>query len=43
MTQWVLNLNGDIVPRKTMCKLTADELLPESEVKKRTDFDAAIK
>ena len=43
MAQWVLKLNGEIFPRKTMRNLTDDYLLHESEVKKHSDFDAAIK
>ena len=43
MAQWVLKLNGDIVPRKTMRKITAGELVRESEVKINADFDASIK
>ena len=43
MSQWVLKLNRDIVTRKNLSKLTTDELVCESEVKKRADFDAAIK
>ena len=43
MAQWVLKLNGDIVPRRTMHKLTADEIVRESEVNKCAGFDAEIK
>ena len=35
--------NGEIVPRRTMRKITADELVRKSEVNKRAGFDAAIK
>ena len=38
MAQWVLKQNGQIVPRQTMQKLTQDELVRESEVKKRDGF-----
>ena len=43
MSEWVLKLKGQIVPRRTMRKLTKDELVRDSELKKRSDFDAAIK
>ena len=43
MSQWVLKFNGQIVPRRTMQKLTKDELVRDSELKKRSDFDAAKK
>ena len=43
MTQQVLRQNGEIFPRRTMRKLTPDELVRESEVKKRHDFATAIK
>ena len=43
MAQWVLKNNGQIVTRRKMRKLTQDELIRESEIKKRDIFDAAIK
>ena len=43
MLQWVLKLDGEIVPCQTMRKLTTGELVCESEVMKRADFDAATK
>ena len=43
MLQWVLKLNGQIVSRRTMRKLTKDELMCLSEIKKRSEFDSAIK
>ena len=43
LLQWVLKQHGKIVPRQTMRKLTPDELLCESEIKKREVFDSAIK
>ena len=43
MAQWVLKQNGKIVPRRTMRKLAQDELIRESETKKRDGFDAATK
>ena len=43
MAQWFLKLNGDIVPRQTMRKLTSDELVCKSEVKQSANSDAAIK
>ena len=42
MAQWVLKY-GKIVPRQTMRKLTQDELVRESEIKKRDGFYAEIK
>ena len=42
MVQWVLKSNGQIVPRQTMRKLTADKLVRESEVKKHADLTDAI-
>ena len=36
-------MEGEIVPCQTMRKLTTGELVCESEVMKRADFDAAIK
>ena len=43
MSQWVLKQNGQIVPRRTMWKLTPEELVHESEIRKRSNFDKAIK
>ena len=43
MLQWVINQHGQIVPRRTMRKLTPDKLLRESEIKKREVFDYAIR
>ena len=43
MAQWFLKSNVQIVPQWTMQKLTADELVRESEVKKRADLTEAIK
>ena len=43
MAQWFLKQNGKIVPRQKMRKLTQDELVRESEIKKWDGFDAAIK
>ena len=43
MSQWVLKQNGQIVPRRTMRKLTPEELVRESEIRKRSNFDKAIK
>lgn len=37
------NVVALIVPRRTMRKLTPDELVRDSQVKKRSDFDAVIK
>ena len=45
MTQWILRTNGEIVPRRTINKLTAAQLAPsnEVEVRKRAIFDAEIR
>jgi len=45
MCQWVLQMNGKVVPRRTLRKLTPHELSESnvSEVKKRADFDEAIR
>ena len=43
MSQWVLKQHGKIVPRQNMRKLTPDELLRESEIKKHKVFHSAIK
>ena len=43
MSQWVLKQHGKILPRRTMRKLIPDELLRDSEIKKRKVFDYAIK
>ena len=43
MTQWILKQNGQIVPRRTMRRLTAEEMTRDSEVLKRKNFNEAIK
>ena len=45
MCQWVLQQNGQIVPRRTLRRLTADEASPLNtvEVQKRSQFDSAIR
>ena len=43
MTQWVIKKNGQIVPHRTMRRLTPNELLRDLEVKKRAEFDGAAK
>ena len=44
MTQWVLKQNCQVVPRRTLRKLTAEQLAPSNEVgqQKRVIFDAEI-
>ena len=42
MVQWFLKSNGHVVPRRTLRKLTTDEIVRDSEVKKRADFTEAI-
>ena len=45
MAQWVLQRNGEIVPRRTLRRLTAHELslANETEARKRAAFDDAIR
>ena len=43
MTQWVLNINGQAVPRRSLRLLWPDELSSEVEIAKRAAFDAQIK
>ena len=43
MTQWVLKQNGHIVPRRTMRHLTPEEWAWETEIKKRSEFNDAVK
>ena len=42
MAQWVLEANGQVVPRCTVCLLHADELHSPQDIKKRDIFDALI-
>jgi hypothetical protein len=45
MCQWVLQINGQIVPRRTLRRLTRDEASPfnKAEARKRAAFDDAIR
>ena len=43
MTQWVIKQNGQIFPRGTMRRLTPEEWAQEIEIKKRLEFNDAIK
>ena len=43
MTQWILNINGQVAPRRYLRKLCQYELIKETEISKRSAFDAAIK
>ena len=43
MTQWVLKQNGQIVPRRKMRRLTPVKWAREIEIKKRSEFNDAIK
>ena len=43
MTQWVLKRNGKIVPRRKMRRLAPEEWAREIEIKKRSEFNNAIK
>ena len=44
MTQWCLNSNGKVVPRRTFKRLTDDQLAPSNavEIEKRADSDNNI-
>jgi hypothetical protein len=44
MAQWILKENGKVVPRRTLRRLTPDELSPSNEVEseKRSQFNVAI-
>ena len=43
MTQWVLNINGKVVPRRSLHRMRPDELSSEVYIAKQTNFDAQIK
>ena len=43
MAQWCLKMNVFIVPRRILRKLRPAEWAKESEIRKRQEFDAAIK
>ena len=45
MCQWLLQQNGQVVPRRTLRRLRSEELTitNETESNKRADFDADIK
>ena len=45
MTQWVLMKNGQVVPWRTLRKLTAEQLKPSNEIEqqKHAVFDADIR
>ena len=43
MTQWVIKQNGQIVPQRTMRRLTPEEWAREIEIKKRSEFNDEIK
>ena len=43
MSQWVLNRQGNIIPRQTLRKLTSSEMISEIEINKRKEFDECIK
>ena len=40
MTQWVLNINGKIVPRRSLRLLRPNELSSDVEISNRDSFDA---
>ena len=42
MAQWVLNSNGNVVPRRTVQPLTVDERHSPTEQRKRETFDVLI-
>ena len=43
MNQWVLKQNRQIVPRKTMRRLTPEDWARGTEIKKRSEFNDAVK
>ena len=45
MTQWCLKSNGQVVPRRTVKRLIAEQLAPSNavEIAKISGFDADIK
>ena len=45
MTQWCLKSNRQVVPRRTVKRLTAEQLAPSNavEIAKRSAFDADVK
>ena len=43
MSQWVMNRNGNVIPRQTLRKLTPSEISSEVEIGKRKEFDERIK
>ena len=43
MTQWVLNISRQVLPRRSLRRLQPDELSSEVEISKRADFDSKIK
>ena len=43
MTQWILNINGQVIPRRYLCQLRPDELSSEVKITKRAWFYAKIK
>ena len=43
MTQWALNQNGQNFPRRKMRRLTPEEWARKIEIKKRSEFNDAIK
>ena len=43
MTQWVLKQNGQIVTRRKMRRFAPEEWAREIEIKKRSEFNDAIK
>ena len=43
MAQALLKSNGEVVPRRTVRRLTEHELISETEIAKRKKFDQSIK
>ena len=43
MTQWVLKINGQDVPQRSLCWMRPDELSSDVEISKRASFDTQIK
>ncbi len=43
MSQYVMNINGTILPKQTLCRLNPSELASPTEAAKRKEFDETIK
>ena len=43
MNQWVLNEQGNAPPQQTLCRLTREEILSNTELSKRKSYNDAIR